>query len=85
MTTEWICISAVIIDALLGESRRFHPLVGFGHWANWLESRLNTRKRWQGVVAVRVALLPFVLEIIGGQSKINVREITKKLSINIYT
>jgi len=61
MTTEWICITAVLLDALLGEPRRFHPLVGFGHWANWLESRLNTGERWQGIVAVSMALLPFVL------------------------
>jgi len=51
----------VILDALLGEPRRFHPLVGFGHWANYLEQRLNTNKRWQGILAVILAVSPFVL------------------------
>jgi adenosylcobinamide-phosphate synthase len=51
----------VILDAVLGEPRRFHPLVGFGNWANWLEQRLNTGRRWRGVLAVILALLPFIL------------------------
>ncbi len=55
-----ICLLAVILDALLGEPRRFHPLVGFGHWANYLEQRLNTNKRWQGILAVILAVSPFV-------------------------
>jgi len=40
LSTGLICILAVILDAALGEPRRFHPIVGFGHWA--LEQRLNT-------------------------------------------
>ena len=32
----------VILDRLFGELPRWHPLVGFGHAANWLERRLNT-------------------------------------------
>jgi adenosylcobinamide-phosphate synthase len=52
---------AVILDALLGEPRRFHPLVGFGNWANWLEQRLNTGDRWQGILALILAVSPFVL------------------------
>ena len=56
-----ICILAVILDAVLGEPRRFHPLVGFGNWANWLEQGLNTGKRWQGILAVILAVSPFVL------------------------
>ncbi len=51
----------MILDAVLGEPRRFHPLVGFGHWANYLEQGLNTGKRWQGILAVILAVLPFVL------------------------
>lgn len=51
----------MILDAVLGEPRRFHPLVGFGHWANYLEQGLNTGKRWQGILAVILAVSPFVL------------------------
>ncbi len=61
MSTGLICLLAVILDAVLGEPRRFHPLVGFGNWANWLEQRLNTGRRWRGVLAVILALLPFIL------------------------
>ena len=51
----------MILDILLGEPRRFHPLVGFGNWANYLEQRLNTGERWQGILAVILAVSPFVL------------------------
>lgn len=33
--------SALLIDFIVGEPRRWHPLVGFGNVANWLESKLN--------------------------------------------
>jgi adenosylcobinamide-phosphate synthase len=32
---------ALVVDQLLGEPRRWHPLVGFGHVAAWLERRTN--------------------------------------------
>jgi adenosylcobinamide-phosphate synthase len=32
---------ALLLDRFLGEPSRFHPLVGFGTMANWIESRLN--------------------------------------------
>ncbi|KMT65786.1 cobalamin biosynthesis protein [Catenovulum maritimum] len=38
---------AVLIDALLGEVKRFHPLVGFGLLAQKLEAKLNTAKQTQ--------------------------------------
>lgn len=34
-------LAAVAIDELLGEPSRYHPLVGFGKIANWVEKRLN--------------------------------------------
>jgi len=34
-------LAAIVLDALLGEPRRFHPLVRFGRWAQFLEARLN--------------------------------------------
>lgn len=39
---NFIVISlALALDQLLGEPKRFHPLVGFGHCANWFERVLN--------------------------------------------
>jgi len=39
--TALLACAAVILDRLLGEPRRAHPLVGFGRYANWLEARFN--------------------------------------------
>ncbi|WP_028450691.1 adenosylcobinamide-phosphate synthase CbiB [Chitinibacter tainanensis] len=33
---------ALVLEALWGEPRRWHPLVGFGRLAQWLEQRCNT-------------------------------------------
>jgi len=32
----------MLLDQLLGEPKRYHPLVGFGNCANYLEKRLNS-------------------------------------------
>ncbi|WP_212787219.1 adenosylcobinamide-phosphate synthase CbiB [Ferrigenium kumadai] len=54
---------AVLLDRLLGEPRRFHPLVGFGRYAAWLEQRLNVHgaSRLRGVLAWLLAIAPFLL------------------------
>ncbi len=39
---------AVCLDLLLGEPRRWHPLVGFGRLATWLEDALNAAARPDG-------------------------------------
>lgn len=41
MLTLAIIFLALAIDQLLGEPRRWHPLVGFGNLANWLERKMN--------------------------------------------
>jgi adenosylcobinamide-phosphate synthase len=53
----------VALDAWLGEPRRWHPLVGFGNVAHWLEKRLNTAPaaRVKGLFGVLVLLIPFTL------------------------
>jgi adenosylcobinamide-phosphate synthase len=38
-----LTVLAVLLDAVLGEPRRWHPLVGFGRWALYFEQRLNAR------------------------------------------
>ena len=53
-------LTAVAVDRLLGEPRRFHPLVGFGRLAAAIEARLNRRRRLQGIAGWALAVLPFV-------------------------
>ncbi len=53
-------ISAVLLDALLGEPRRWHPLVGFGHLANAIELHLNHRTIARGVLGWTLAVLPWI-------------------------
>ncbi|MHB0916832.1 MAG: adenosylcobinamide-phosphate synthase CbiB [Thiobacillus sp.] len=55
--------AALLLDRLLGEPRRFHPLAGFGRLATWLETRLNAAGRGQrlhGVAALALLVLPGV-------------------------
>ncbi len=52
-------LSAVALDRLLGEARRWHPLVGFGNGVGWLEKRLNNGSRPAGVLAWLLAVVPF--------------------------
>lgn len=54
--------AAVALDRLLGETKRFHPLVGFGALANVLEKVLNRGfvRRFSGVLAWALAVLPWV-------------------------
>ncbi|WP_420708468.1 adenosylcobinamide-phosphate synthase CbiB [Pseudomonas sp. LY10J] len=58
------CVAGVALDALLGEPRRWHPLVGFGNLAQRLEQRFNFAGhgwRSHGVTAWLMAVVPPVL------------------------
>ena len=67
--TALITLAGVLLDALLGEPpTRWHPLVGFGRWAQYFERRLNSNtmrspltQRLLGILAVVVAVGPWVL------------------------
>jgi len=41
MLISMTIIAALLIDYVFGEPKRWHPLVGFGNIANWLENKLN--------------------------------------------
>ena len=62
-----VCAAAVLLDSLLGEPRRWHPLVGFGRWASLLEHSLNGQQTvalnsWlRGLLATLVAVMPAVV------------------------
>lgn len=61
-----IALCALVLDRLVGEVSRFHPLIAFGRWAHALEQALNRRaatarrERFLGVVALLLALLPLL-------------------------
>ena len=66
--TALVTLAAVLLDALLGEPTRWHPLVGFGRWAQYFERRLNANttrspltQRLLGALAVTAAVGPWVL------------------------
>lgn len=66
LTTALLALAAVLLDGLLGEPRRWHPLVGFGKLAERLEHRLHGGNgtppracRMRGVRGVLALLLPF--------------------------
>ena len=52
--------AGVVLDLLLGEARRWHPLVGFGRLASALERRLNKGRMRiaRGLLAWMLAVLP---------------------------
>ncbi len=57
-----VILIALVLDQILGEPRRGHPLVGFGNLARQLESRFNQgdeHKRFRnGMIAWVLAVLP---------------------------
>ncbi len=61
MITAFIVIAALLLDAALGEPRRYHPLVGFGRLAQAVEQRLYGDSFIRGAVAITILLLPLVV------------------------
>ncbi len=60
--TALIVLAAVALDAFFGEPKRWHPLVGFGRWVNWVEQRLwqdaetGSDNRQRGIFSVIIVL-----------------------------
>ena len=70
-------LAGVFLDRLLGEPRRFHPLVGFGRCADWMEAALRRGAPGQAVTNRARGLLGWLLLVVpavamaawlGGQS-----------------
>ncbi len=53
-------LAAVLLDRALGEVSRWHPLVGFGHLAAWLERKMNRNSLLTGSLAWLLAVGPWV-------------------------
>lgn len=56
-------VLAFLLDFYFAEPRRYHPLVGFGVWANYIELRINKQSsyKWFGVLAWCLVVVPLVL------------------------
>ena len=63
MDVAAIIALALLLDCMLGEPRRAHPLVGFGWLASALERQLNVGglRRLRGALALSALLLPAAL------------------------
>ncbi|MFK3791619.1 adenosylcobinamide-phosphate synthase CbiB [Pseudomonas piscis] len=64
MSVALLSVAGVALDALLGEPKRWHPLVAFGRLADRIEQRFNAAGRgWRshGVTAWVLAVLPLTL------------------------
>jgi adenosylcobinamide-phosphate synthase len=59
-TVALLLVAGVALDLLLGETRRWHPLVGFGNLASFIERRLNrgNLRLPRGSLAWALAVLP---------------------------
>ncbi|QHJ11353.1 Cobalamin biosynthesis protein CobD [Paraglaciecola mesophila] len=70
-------VCALLLDALLGEPKRYHPLVGFGHLVNRLKAKCNkafyashqsrscTAPRVQGALCWLILVLPLPIALWG--------------------
>jgi adenosylcobinamide-phosphate synthase len=54
-------LSGILLDQLLGEPRRWHPLVGFGRCARAVEARLYRDSHAAGIAVLLLVTLPFVV------------------------
>jgi adenosylcobinamide-phosphate synthase len=66
ISSLWIVImmaAGVLLDWLLGEASRFHPLVGFGKFAGKIEGLLNRKGglTLRGVAGWMIAVVPLVV------------------------
>jgi len=57
---------SLLLDQILGEPRKYHPLVGFGWCVNNIEKALNrkNKRRIKGLLGVLILILPLILLVL---------------------
>jgi len=66
MSIFTVVVLAIIFDKLFSEPKRFHPLVGFGNLASFLESKLNSRSEVSRTNNRLRGLLAYFLSVMFG-------------------
>jgi adenosylcobinamide-phosphate synthase len=61
MTALLVIVVALVLDAVFGEPKRFHPLVAFGKLAGAVERRFHRLQKFRGALAVFILIAPFAL------------------------
>lgn len=56
-------LAAILLDRLFGDPRRFHPLAGFGLWADAMERRLRHPALTQPLALRLIGLLAWILAL----------------------
>lgn len=60
-----LVLMALLLDHFIGEVKRFHPLVGFGNYAHFVERKLYSKNGFKaqlmGVIAWVVTIAPFLM------------------------
>lgn len=60
-----LVLIALLLDHFIGEVKRFHPLVGFGNYAHFVERKLYSKNGYKaqliGVIAWVAAIAPFLM------------------------
>jgi len=65
MSIPFTLLLGLLLDHFLGEPARFHPLILFGKFANYIERKLNSgsnkRRFYNGIIAWGILVLPIPL------------------------
>lgn len=90
MSTLFVIIAAISLDAVIGEPRRWHPLVGFGNIVSWLEKRVNRRdaseaqKRLRGIVCWFLLVAPLSIAVAYLQTELSTSSELLLSSVCLY-
>lgn len=61
MGITFAVVAALLLDAWLGEVRRFHPLIGFGKIAETVEQHLYADSMLRGLTAILLLVTPLIV------------------------
>jgi adenosylcobinamide-phosphate synthase len=59
-----LMVSALCLDELLGEVKKYHPVIMFGNYANWIEQLTYQKKFISGILAWCLCVAPIVITFI---------------------